>query len=326
MKFLILRLSSLGDIILTQPVLAELFRRYPGAEVHYVCKPQFADLPRMMGGNITVIPYEKSLRWHLALRRHTYHAVIDLHGKAGSMLIALMCSALRRVRYRKMRALRMDIVRHKSSASIRSTVDLYFSALSRLFQDEAGLISDPRLTLPEAGAVPFLPPLPEGHARVGIFPGAAHATKQYPIESWIGLIEEMGDKRRYLLLGSEADHADAEIIRRAHPDLTENLCGKLGLAELAHVIKVCDLILSGDTGPMHMAAALGVKQVAIFGGTHPRLGFAPLNPKAVVLSADLNCQPCSLHGLAQCPLGHFSCMRVIHPQMLKDAAESLLSD
>jgi len=74
---------------------------------------------------------------------------------------------------------------------------------------------------------------------------------------------------------------------------------------------------------MHLAAALRKPQIAIFGGTHPRLGFAPLNDKAIVLTADLACQPCSLHGRNKCPKGTFECMKQITPEMVEKALENI---
>lgn len=324
MKFLIIRLSSLGDIILTQPVLAEISRRYHSAEIHYVCKPQYADIPRMMGTNITVIPYEKSIHWHIHLRRHQYHAVLDLHCKAGSMIISAMCKALRRVRYRKLRALRESIIRHTSSASIRSTVDLYYSALSKLFQCDMMPAAHPRLSITSPSDLSLLPPKRPGYIRVGLFPGAAHPTKKYPTDQWIQLIRLFGNDFEYLLMGGAEDIADAKMIQNEFPEKARDLCGKLNLNELACAIGMCDIVLSGDTGPMHMAAALQVKQVAVFGSTHPRLGFAPQNDNAAVLCRDLPCQPCTLHGLDKCPLGHFECMRSVSPESVAEAIMNLL--
>lgn len=100
----------------------------------------------------------------------------------------------------------------------------------------------------------------------------------------------------------------------------------LGLAELIRVIGACDLVLSNDSGPMHLAAALGKKQVALFGATHPRLGFSPMNDNAVVLCRDLDCQPCSLHGGHACPKGHFGCMTGIPAEKILGLIDQMLGD
>jgi heptosyltransferase-2 len=324
MKFLIIRLSSLGDIILTQPVVAELESRYPGAEIHYVCKPQFAELPAMMGRNVTAIPYRKSLQWHLKLRETEYHAVLDLHAKAASIIITMLCKSLRKARYNKRRRLRKSIVNHTSPASIRSTVDLYYSALRKLFNTSSESMRDPRLFVPADPGLRASVALPEHKSLLGIFPGAAHTTKKYPTDQWIEVIRLLSDTFHILLMGSQEDARDASAISSVNPEGILDLCGKLNLTQLAATMQRCDLILSGDTGPMHLAAALGIKQVAIFGATHPRLGFAPLNTNAIVLSADLQCQPCSLHGSERCPQGHFNCMRSITPEKIAQATMRLI--
>ena len=90
-----------------------------------------------------------------------------------------------------------------------------------------------------------------------------------------------------------------------------NICGELDLQQLVTAIDKMDVIISNDSGPMHIAAALEKPQITIFGATHPKLGFAPLNKNAVILSTDLECQPCSLHGSKACPLDHFNCMKQI---------------
>ena len=97
---------------------------------------------------------------------------------------------------------------------------------------------------------------------------------------------------------------------------TLNLCDEFSTGKLIAFMDKLDLIISNDSGPMHIAAALRKPQIAIFGSTSTKLGFKPLNKKAIVLETDLNCQPCSLHGRKKCPRTHFNCMRNINPQQL----------
>ncbi len=325
MNFLIIRLSSLGDIILTQAVVASLRRHFPNCRITFVCKEAFADIVRMMGSNIEVLIWREKLSFFKELREQEYDVAIDLHGKLASHLITLLAKAPRKYRYQKQRKLRQQIVKHKTEERISSTVDLYFSALTELLPDERGEQPKlyPHLLVKEE---PALPEAWEGKKVIAIFAGAAHFTKTYPLTQYRDFLRLAKDDWRFIFLGSEAEKELSEAIRSSFEAISINQCGAYDLASLAGLLQKADLVISSDSGPMHLAAALGCRQIAIFGSTHPRLGFAPLNPKAEVLCADLPCQPCTLHGRESCPLGHWDCMTQIPPQMLFETVEQSLSD
>lgn len=328
MRILILRLSSLGDIILTQPIAAELRDIYPDAEITYLCKAQYSELPMMFGLGLKVIEYKKDPVWHLSLRKEDYDIVLDLQAKFSTWLLMRFLKARRKVVYGKKHNLRRAIVRGKTNQSIESTLRLYYSALEKLFPDKFTSRTptrNPKLVLDVPPGIGKTPPRKKpGKKLVGLFIGAAHPTKAYPVSQWIEFIRLTRDKYEFRLYGDEKDAVPANAIAQEFEGI-QNLCGELSLTELAGEISQCDAIISGDTGPMHLAAALQKPQIAIFGATHPKLGFAPQNERAVVLSADLDCQPCSLHGSERCPRGHFNCMKLITPQMLAESLETLLS-
>jgi heptosyltransferase II len=320
MKFLIIRLSSMGDIILTQPVVAELRRRFPVAEIHFMTKPQYASLAKMLDKDLSVLSYRKHPLWHWDLRREKFDAVIDLHSKLSSFLVACCARSIRKVFYNKQRALRQAIVAHKSDAVIRSTVELYASALEKLWDSQVSL-PPPRIS--SINNTNILPLDPSGRPSIAIFPGAAHFTKMYPLGYWLDFVRAH-PFYRFVLLGSPTENNLAKEILQA-TDNGVNLCGKLDWQALVAIVDACDLVISGDSGPMHLAAALSKHQIAIFGSTHPSLGFAPANDLAVILQHDLPCRPCSLHGANNCPLGHFDCMVKTNPEMLSEACRSILS-
>lgn len=327
MRILVIRLSSLGDIVLTQPIVRELRSMYPEAEIEILCKPGFAVLPQSFGLDVKVLEYAKTLAWHGRMLKRRYDLVLDLQAKFSSWLVrSLVHSPLKTV-YNKQRRLRQSIVRGNPTVAIESTVRLYYSALEKAFPNrftpETKVLA-PHLVLPEIGVNGTrLIKRDPGSQLIGVFVGAAHATKAYPPQQWIELLHLAPQGYRFVLLGSKADVELAAEIERECGGV-ENLCGKLGLAELIVVIGLCDAVISGDTGPMHVAAALAKPQVAIFGGTHPRLGFAPQNEKARVICADLDCQPCSLHGLERCPQGHLRCLRSIPPALILGELKKLI--
>lgn len=304
MKILIIRLSSLGDIILTEPIVSYLRHSHPEAEIDYVTKPQFTELVKLMGHEITPIPYEKSAAFHLQLGKEGYDLVLDLHGKLSSYLLRIFARGKRSAVYFKDRKTRKRIVRGNKSLSISSTVDLYKTALNKLGYDAK--VGAPKISAPHGISFDHLPKMAK---RILIFPGALHETKRYPAAYFKQLIKMSPAEYQFIILGSPAERELAASI--VEDERTIDLCGQLSLLELAAMVDTADWVISADSGPMHIAAALKKKQIAIFGATHPRLGFAPQNPLAKVLLADLPCQPCSLHGGEECPLKHFHCMHKI---------------
>lgn len=302
MKILIIRLSSIGDIVLTQPIAAALRQNYPAAQIDFVTKPAYHTIVEKFGCVDNIIFWEESLKSLKKIYRNRYDLCVDLHAKLNTLLIRLFVRAQQTAVYNKKHLLRKKIVAHKTSLRISSTLQLYYSALKKLnipFRE-----SVPRLYLNEEKLS-----AKTAEIKIGIFPGALHKTKQYPPAKMAELIELFPPNWRIYLLGSSAESNLAqEIASRISKDVT-NLCGQLGLDELVYQIAALDFIISNDSGPMHIAAALEKPQLAIFGATDPALGFAPLNPQAIVINRELECKPCSLHGSGACPLGHLECLQ-----------------
>jgi heptosyltransferase-2 len=219
----------------------------------------------------------------------------------------------KKVGYNKQRSLRKAIVKGDHQKAIDSTVQLYMSSLQKLGIDNS--YKYPRLKV-EAKVFDT--------GSIAIFPGATHFTKRYPIESWIQLIK-LNPQTQFSLFGSAYDIEACNAIASACASQCTSFAGMFGYEDLLNSLQTCKLVISGDTGPMHLAAALNLPQIAIFGGTHPRLGFRPLNDKAKVVYVDLPCQPCSLHGDKTCPLGHFKCMKMLTPELLSSAIYEVLS-
>lgn len=325
MKILIIRLSSMGDIILTQPIIAELQSRFEGCQISYVCKPEYAPLVRLMAPDIEILSYREDLSFFDRLRRKNFDVLLDLHAKLASNLIQYSTKAARRIAYNKRHQLRLDIVAKRTDRRISSTVNLYYTALFRLFKEPISPILSPVIAIPDlAFNLEELSDLNHDQKLIAIFPGAAHHTKIYPEYLWNQFFEIADESWRFILLGSNQENRIAERIMKIQPQRISNHCGEFSFAELAWIMAKSHLTITPDSGPMHLAAAMSLPQIAIFGSTHPRLGFAPLNPNATILCADLPCQPCTLHGRMTCPEGHFNCMKSITPQMLKDAVLNLL--
>ena len=153
----------------------------------------------------------------------------------------------------------------------------------------------------------------KSHILVGIFPGSQHLTKQYPIERIVNFLLEIPSEWncKFLIMGDWKDKHHAIHIKTLSELKIFDLTGAFNIGQMIAAISLCDIILTNDSGPMHIAAALKKPQIAIFGATHPKLGFRPLNTKAITLQANIRCQPCSLHGGKSCRRSNLYCFRNI---------------
>jgi heptosyltransferase-2 len=323
MKILIIRFSSIGDIVLTQPIVKRLHEVFPQAELFYLTKPQYSSIPLQFGVPLKIVTGSELRLHYSGLQRKQFDLVFDLQNKLNSFLVKAFYIRAKSFTYNKQRSLRQRIVKHKSTESISSTLDLYQSALVKASRYMNKPILEGSLDLPvlhpstdstDKRINSLFPDASKTY--IALFPGANHQTKQYPAESFIDLIRQAGERYHFLLLGSAQEAVLTRLIHSQTSTQSTDLGGRFALPELIDVIDKSFAIISNDSGPMHIAAALGKPQIAIFGATHPRLGFKPLNDKAVILSSDLPCQPCSLHGGKICPLQHFNCMRSILPETL----------
>lgn len=308
-RILVIRLSSLGDIVLTQPITSALKHKYPQADLTYITKEQFVPLVEAFDTCDRIVTYQGS---RTVLPDTRYDLIIDLHGKLNTWLLKRKIKAGRIVVYHKRHLLRRLIVRHLTAKTITSTLSLYATVLPQIGFSEEEVRSLPDPQLQSLATSDLLASLDRrGRKLIALFPGAVHATKMYPTAQWEEVIQKAGENYLFILLGSPAEDHLCRILHDKCPHKTLIPDCHYGLAELISIIGDCDLVLSNDSGPMHIAAALGKAQIALFGATHPRLGFSPMNRKAVILCRDLDCQPCSLHGGHRCPKSHFRCMKEI---------------
>jgi heptosyltransferase II len=329
MKILVLRFSSLGDIVLTEPVVRALRREYPEAELHYLTKPQYLPLVRCMPGVDRIGAWDpKDRALHKALRAERFDFLVDLSAKPRSWQVGHIVKAKRKLTYHKRHFARWRMTKHWTAESIDSVVDLYFTALEPLGITRP---QEPPRLVPDPGQESFIDrvvaeaKLPLDKTLVAIFPGAAHLTKRWPVTYWRRLIETVPAawNLHFVLMGSPEDQSDAAAISTGF-DGVSNLCGRFDGGQLVGAIDRMRIVLSNDSGPMHIAAALGKQQIAVFGATHPRLGFRPLNPRATLLSQELPCRPCRLHGDESCPKKHLKCLLQVTPPHMKKALKAIL--
>ncbi|MFH1009071.1 MAG: glycosyltransferase family 9 protein [Candidatus Latescibacterota bacterium] len=319
-KVLLIRFGSLGDTVLASATFGLLRNRFPDAEILLLTKSGYAELfehdPRLSG----VIKWEPEVPFHKqlsGLRRMGFDVCVDLHANLRSRLLGGLLSA-RCIRYRKRRLARMAMV-HAKWIPVHShpVCDQYTAPLARLgIRKRPDL---PRIFVEER----FLKKVARklegwgiqaGDEVVGVHPGANWDTKRWEANGFAQVCDRILESgRKCLLLGDEGDRAFVREIASRMRLVPTLVAGELGLCELAAAIRRCGVLLCNDSGPMHMATAVDTPVVALFGPTHPKLGFAPVGIQDVVLTANRPCSPCSLHGEKAYRFPHRSCMQEISP-------------
>ena len=153
-------------------------------------------------------------------------------------------------------------------------------------------------------------------------PGAAHATKRWPMGHWRALVERLQQLGFGIVaVGGPEDHELGEALGSG----VVNAAGEFTLQETGACLARAAVAISGDTGVMHMATGVGTRLVALFGPTVEPFGFYPYKGRAVVLEHDLSCRPCSAMGTERCPLGHHRCLTDVLPDQVAAAVQQLVA-
>lgn len=318
-KVLILRFSSIGDIVLTTPVIRALKQQLPGVQVHYATKQQFKPV-------LAANPYLDKIHYLgdrlkdlvAALRQENFDFVVDLHNSLRSRLVRQQLGVpgqgFDKLNWRKWLLVNLKWGQMPDV----HIVDRYLAAARRLGIENDGGGLDYFIPTEEEVDLETLPgPFQQGYVAFAI--GAQHATKRLPTDKMIALCEKINQP--LVLLGGKEDAATGELIaehfrQRAIRGQTDtpiyNACGKYRLNQSASLVRQARIVFSHDTGLMHIAAAFQKKIYSIWGNTIPEFGMYPYKTEFTVLERPgLPCRPCSKIGYRQCPQGHFKCMREI---------------
>lgn len=308
MKILILRFSSIGDIVLTTPVLRCLKNQLPEAEIHYCTKINFKSIVENNPYLSKTFYYDKNLSETItALKNENYDLVIDLHNNLRTMIIKLRLGvesrSFKKLNFKKWLLVKWKINRMNNS----HVVDRYMDTVAHLGieNDHQGL--DYFIPSKDDVKLADFPTIfSQGYYAYAI--GGQHYTKKLPLPKMIALCKQI--TQPLVLLGGKEDAANAQaIIAACGTQNIVNACGQYNLNQSASIIRQASKVISHDTGLMHIAAAFKKEIIAIWGNTVPALGFAPYQtPFTVIENNHLNCRPCSKIGFSACPKGHFKCM------------------
>lgn len=329
-KILIIRMSSIGDILLTTPLLRQLRALYPAAEIDFLVRKEYAQLlqanphlSRLLTLDVHAGGALKALKKQI--RHHGYDVILDLHRNLRSGYLCAFWNRPPVLKIRKNQLSRFLLVHFKLNLYRRGgdrplhVAEKYLRAAVPLGIDPRDLALEMHLprAVEESGKSRWLALAAQGYGIV-MAPGARHFTKRWPPAYYAELIQQIyksTGRRTVLVGGPDEREIITEIRRLAGEEITLSLAGEVSLPETFALICHAPCFVSNDSGLMHAAAAGGVPQVALFGSTTEELGFFPLNPAAQVLqNPQLSCRPCSHIGRAACPKGHFRCMKEIRPE------------
>ena len=321
MKFLVIRFSSLGDIILTTAFLQKLKGIYPESTIYYATKAEFAEILYEQPFVDKVIELKKKesiFEFSKKISRETFDCVFDLHKNPRSIALSLLVKTKNIKRVNKHTLYRHKLLHKKLLFFIKERETEYN------IDDEIKLISN---NYKDAKAVLFVKNKNKQPVKpvIGIAPGAKWETKRWPKEYFKELIELINKDKdcEIRIFGSKDEFYIASYIKNGYKNVV-NFAGELSIRKTAEFMAECSLVVSNDSALMHLASALDIPVIAIFGPTVKEFGFYPKGKSYVLEKKELTCRPCSLHGTNRCRKNNHKCMEDIKPQDVYKPIKKLL--
>jgi heptosyltransferase-2 len=321
-KILIIRLSSLGDILLTTPLVRAIKTQFPNIKIDMLVREEYADVIKLNPYLDNKLFFKKNDQDYNKLieqlRENDYGLVIDLQNNLRSKKVASSLN-IKTVKFDKRSFDKFLLVNFKINR-LNEAPPIpfrYARTIQNIKLDEQGLdlFTDKSVNSVLTGK----------NNLIGFCPGARHFTKRWPTEYFV----ELGNKlvqngHTIVLFGGKIDK---EICTELAVKISGaiNLSNDDDLLQTAADMKLCEKVVCNDSGLMHTASAVGTKVLAIFGSTVKEFGFIPFNCDHLILENNLlTCRPCSHIGRSDCPKKHFECMKSIKPEFVFEQLKSFL--
>ncbi len=322
-KILVIRLSSLGDILLVTPVVRALKNKNPGISIDFLLREEYSDALKLNNNLDNLYFYKRDGRFKAglleSLKMNKYDFVFDLQNNYRSREI---CSALKvkTFRFFKHSLDKFLLVNFKINR-LKNTKQIPFRY--------AGTIGE--LALDERGIDLYTDKFPDKiisgkNNLIGFCPGARHFTKRWPADYFVklgNLLTQYGFT--VLLFGGKSDR---QLCSEISGQITTSydLSNNNDLLQTVADMKSCKIIVGNDSGLIHAASSTNAKIIVIFGSTVREFGFAPFNCDHLILENNLlTCRPCSHIGKEICPKKHFNCMKTIEPETVFMKIQTFLS-
>lgn len=318
-KFIVIRFSSIGDIVLTTPVLRCLKQQVEGAEIHFVTKKKHAGLVSANPNIHRVHTLNSNLNELLTeLEKEQFDYIIDLHQNIRSNRIKsrlkLPAFSFNKLNFQKYLLVQFKINRLPE----KHIVDRYLETLTDFDVENDGRGLDYFIPEKENFNLNKLPPaFRNGYVAFAI--AATYPTKKLPVEKVAEICRQMN--KPIILLGGKDEREEGERIQSRFRKNVLNLAGKTSLHQSASLVREARVVLTNDTGLMHIAAAFKKKILSFWGNTVPEFGMLPYqaHPASKIMEIkNLKCRPCSKLGYKKCPKKHFRCMKEINTKEVAD--------
>ena len=335
-RLLVIRLSAMGDVAMTSPVLQALRRESPELEIYVLTRPFFRpfyrDVENVKFVDIDIKGRHKGIAgivrlWRDIKKDINPDAVADLHDVLRSKLLRTLfrLGGVRVAVLDKGRKEKKNLIKSgwKRCNHLRSTHARYadvFRQLGFKMKPASEISHKPRAIPSEFGSKDKL--------WIGIAPFAQHFGKMYPLKSMTKVIEELSkydNLKIFIFGGGPTEKSVAETFEGDFPNVVSAI-GKVSLSEECDLTANLDLLISMDSSAMHMASLEGVRVVSIWGATHPSAGFLGLGQSLEdVVQLPLECRPCSIYGKAPCRRNDYACMNDIAPEIVIGRVKSILN-
>jgi ADP-heptose:LPS heptosyltransferase len=311
-KILVIRFSSIGDIVLTTPVIRCLKKQLEDCEIHYLTRDAFKPVLQNNPHIDKIITIKNAVGEAIPeLKNEAYSHIVDLHKNFRSLQVRSKLK-VKTASFPKLNLKKWLLVNFKINLMPdMHIVDRYFKAVENL-----GVVNDGQgldYFLSKSDVV-GMEQLPESHrdGYIAMVIGGKHKTKQLPGEKATELLS--GLDYPALLLGGAEERDEGESIEQLFGGRVYSVCGKYSINQSAWLVKQARVVITGDTGLMHIAAAFGKPVISIWGNTVPALGMYPYMPGkkgryGIYEVNGLSCRPCSKIGYNACPKKHFRCMK-----------------
>ncbi len=326
MKILIIRFSSIGDIVLTTPVIRAIKEQIPTTEIHYLTKKSFLSILENNPNISKVHTIEKSINECISLlKNENFNYVIDLHKNIRTFRLKWKLG-VKSFSFNKLNIEKWLLVKFKiNKMPDIHIVDRYFQAVEKLGVHNKKYACQLIISRQQVVNTQDLFDLrPKSFVAVAI--GAQFATKTLPVEKLIDILSQV--EYPIILLGGPGDVERSKLLiegLKNHSQKVINAVNQFSLMQSASIVEQAKVLLTHDTGLMHIATAFNTPIVSVWGNTVKELGMYPYFPDNDELFSihevpKLDCRPCSKIGYAKCPKKHFNCMML---QDTKKIAEDL---
>ncbi|MEN9973168.1 MAG: hypothetical protein RIS20_1515 [Bacteroidota bacterium] len=313
MKILLIRFSSIGDIVLTFPVVNAIREAFPDAKIHFASKKSFESLLLGAEGIHKFHFLSNSFSsFKREIKSEGFDFIIDLHNNLRTRRLTLGIPA-KISRFDKLNLRKWLFTRFKINTLPNvHVVDRYLKTLNVLGINAVGQTNN-KFVIPTSSNVNIqerFPMLTGSFVAVAI--GAQFKTKRVPKEKWLEIFRKTDCQ--FLIIGGEMDREIGDwLVDNCPSNVLVNTCGKLSILESASVVSQAKSLLTNDTGMMHIAACFDIQVISIWGNTTPDFGMSPYRPQGIKTDKifqveGLSCRPCSKIGHQDCPKKHFHCM------------------